>query len=145
MTPDPHTRDLEHVDVAGAPVVRWCFLTSLVWLFLGSVFGDVVSLKFQFPDWLQQWGITSFGRLRPAHLSAMIYGWASIAMLGVALWIIPRLVHAPLRWPRLALAGLVLWNIGVAIGIVGLLVGRTDGLEWLEMDRALVRMLRAYE
>jgi cbb3-type cytochrome oxidase subunit 1 len=34
--------------------------------------------------------VAHFGRIRVAHLNAMIYGWASLAMLGVSLWMIPR-------------------------------------------------------
>jgi cytochrome c oxidase cbb3-type subunit 1 len=117
--------------------VLLAFWSAIIWLLIGSVFGEVASLKMHFPDWLTGEGWLTFGRVRPAHLNAMIYGWASIAMLGVSLWIIPRLVHSELRWPRLAQLGIVLWNVGLVIGIIGIFAGRTDGMEWLEMDRYL--------
>src|SRR5690606_24856928 len=47
----------------------------------------------------------------------------------------PRLCRAPLAWPRLALGGIVVWNIGVLAGLVLLLAGVSDGIEWLEYDR----------
>jgi cytochrome c oxidase cbb3-type subunit 1 len=65
----------------------------------------------------------------------MIYGWASLAMCGVSLWLLPRLLHTPLRWPRVAEAGLWVWHAGVSLGVLGLLLGYTDGIEWLEMHR----------
>lgn len=111
------------------------FATAIGWLLIGSAFGDVASLKMHFPDWLSGEPWLTFGRIRPAHMNAMIYGWASIAMLGVSLWILPRLLHTELRGPRLAQIGIVLWNIGLVIGIIAILAGRTDGLEWLELDR----------
>jgi cytochrome c oxidase cbb3-type subunit I len=111
------------------------FTTALAWLLAGSLFGDVASLKLHLPDWLVTHGWLTFGRIRVAHLNAMIYGWASLAMLGVSLWMIPRLVHAQLRYGRLAELGIWLWNIGVLLGVGAVLAGRTDGLEWLEMAR----------
>lgn len=122
-------------DAAGRRPVLICFFSALVWLLIGSLFGDLASLKLHVPDLLvgQPW--LTFGRVRPAHLNAMVYGWASPAMLGVSLWLIPRLVHHELRWPHAAEAGAWIWNIGVVVGVGGILLGATDGLEWLEMHR----------
>ncbi len=114
-----------------------CFATALVWLLAGSALGVLVSLKMHEPDLLTGEAWLTFGRVRAAHLNAMVYGWASLAMLGVSVWLIPRLVHTELRWPRVAAAGGLVWNAGVAIGCGLLLAGRSDGLEWLEMDRLL--------
>lgn len=134
------SEDLEvrvRADASSRRPVLLAFSAAIVWLLIGSVFGEVASLKMHFPDWLTGESWLTFGRIRPAHLNAMIYGWASIAMLGVSLWILPRLLHTELRNGRLAQIGIVLWNIGLVIGIIGLLVGRSDGLEWLELDRYL--------
>lgn len=111
------------------------FMFALVWLLIGSMLGDITSFKFDLPDLLSTHAELTFGRLRPAHLNAMIYGWASTAMFAVALWLMPRLCRVPLRWPVLALTGIVVWNVGVLVGTVLLLGGVSDGLEWLEFDR----------
>jgi cytochrome c oxidase cbb3-type subunit 1 len=129
------TRERWELDFAGREPTLFCFVSAAFWLLVGTVFADIASLKFQFPDWLTTYDATGFGRMRTAHLNAMIYGWASLAMLGVSCWLMPRLVRRPLQWPRLALAGAMLWNVGLLEGIAGLLAGRTDGLEWLELDR----------
>jgi cytochrome c oxidase cbb3-type subunit 1 len=109
--------------------------SAVCWLLVGSLFGLVASIKLHEPDWLDGPAWLTFGRIRPAHLNAMIYGWASLAMVSVACWLIPRLVHTELRLRRLAEAGLWLWNVGVLLGILAILSGRTDGVEWLEMPR----------
>lgn len=123
------------LDDSGRRVTSLAFFSALTWLFVGTIIGDMVSWKFQYPDWLQSTGATTFGRLRIVHLNTMIYGWASLAMLGVAVWMVPRLVHSPLQWPRLATLGVILWNIGLTIGIILVLAGVNDGIEWLEMHR----------
>lgn len=108
---------------------------SVIWLILGSAFGLIASFKLHMPDWLVSNPALTFGRVRSAHLNAMSYGWASSAMLGVSVWIIPRLVHTELRVPKAAEAGLYFWNIGMVLGVIGILAGYSDGLEWLEMPR----------
>ncbi|MDP2313598.1 MAG: cbb3-type cytochrome c oxidase subunit I [Pseudomonadota bacterium] len=133
-SPPAGTAERSALDFAGREPALLCFVTAVFWLLVGSIFGDLASLKFQFPDWLADSGALTFGRLRTAHLNAMIYGWSSLAMLGVSCWLIPRLVRQPLAWPRLAVGGAMIWNIGLLSGVPGLLAGATDGLEWLELD-----------
>ncbi len=136
--PFRYHEDLEirlRADASSRRPVLFCFATAIAWLLAGSIFGTIASLKLHLPDlWVGQPWLT-FGRMRAAHLNAMIYGWASTAMLGVSLWMIPRLVHRELRAARAAEAGLALWNVGVVLGVGGILAGHTDGLEWLEMPR----------
>src|SRR5690606_22558037 len=93
--------------------------------------------KFDFPDFLGSQEYLTFGRVRPAHLNAMIYGWASTAMFAVSLWMMPRLCRTELRWPGIAFGGIIIWHLGVFIGIILLLAGVSDGLEWLELDNRM--------
>jgi cytochrome c oxidase cbb3-type subunit 1 len=123
------------LDASGRIPVLAGFAFALFWILQGSILGDLASFKLHWPDLLSRPAAATFGRLRPGHLNAMIYGWASSAMFSVALWIMPRLCRAPLQWPRVALAGIVVWNVGVLVGLVLLLAGITDGTEWLEYDR----------
>jgi cytochrome c oxidase cbb3-type subunit 1 len=138
--PSEHVETVElrvRADASSRRPVLFFFATALLWLLLGSAFGEIASLKLHWPDLLVDRGWLTFGRIRTAHLNAMIYGWASLAMCGVSVWMIPRLVHHELVWPRLTVAGGVLWNTGLVVGVAGVLMGRTDGVEWLELDRAL--------
>jgi cbb3-type cytochrome oxidase subunit 1 len=69
------------------------------------------------PDWLVSDAWLTFGRIRPAHLNMVIYGWSSLAGVGIALWLLPRLLRTELVGGRYAVAGAVVWNLGVASGI----------------------------
>ncbi|OJY25282.1 MAG: hypothetical protein BGO98_03965 [Myxococcales bacterium 68-20] len=106
--------------------------SAIVWLVIGSLYGVVSSLKMTFPDWLTGSAPLTFGRVRPIHLNAVIYGFASMGGIAVALWLMPRLVRTPLRGGRFAIAGVVVWNIGMVAGLLALAFGWTDGVEWLE-------------
>lgn len=106
---------------------------SLGALLLGSVFGVTASLQLHRPDLLAGPGWLTFGRIRTVHLNVMVYGWASVAMLAVSLWMVPRLVHRELHWPRLAEAGVWIWAVGLSYQVVRILAGIPGGLEWLEL------------
>jgi cytochrome c oxidase cbb3-type subunit 1 len=119
-------------DRAARSPVMWWLGSATYWLVVGSVLGLIASLKMHWPDWLTQWPELTFGRVRPAHLNIVAYGWASMAGVGVALWMIPRLLKTPLRGHAYATAGAIVWNLGMTAGFAALLGGWTDGLEWLE-------------
>ena len=103
------------------------------WLVLGSIFGVIASYKLHMPDWLNGSAPLTFGRMRTMHLNSVIYGWLSLAGIGVAMCQVPRLFKTTLRGVNLAWGGLVLWNIGVATGVYAIATGCTDGMEWLEI------------
>ena len=107
--------------------------SSLVWLVIGSIFGAMASLKFNWPDWLVEQAPFTFGRLRTLHLNLVIYGWLSMAGVGVATWVAPRIFHERLHMPTLPVVGAILWNIGVAAGVLAIASGWNDGEEWLEI------------
>lgn len=113
------------------PVLAFLW-SAIFWLVFGSALGLVASLKLTFPDWLNQHVALTFGRIRPLHLSMVIYGWASMAGVAVALWLMPRLARRPLQGGRFAEVGAKVWNLGMVLGVLALFGGWTDGVEWLE-------------
>ena len=84
------------------------------------------------PDLLSGCSFLTWGRLRPAHMNVMLYGWASMAGIGTAIWLMARLSRTTLRHPLLLGGGRGFWNLGVLIGVIGILAGQSTGYEWLE-------------
>ena len=115
-------------------LVTFVFLScAVVWLVLASVAGLTSSIKLHEPDWLTAQSWLTFGRLRTIHLNAVAYGWAPMAALGIAIWMLPRLLKTRLMGGRFAMLGVMLWNAGLIAGLGCIAVGLTDGLEWLEI------------
>jgi len=112
-------------------VLTW-LSSSIFWLLLGSFFGLVSSIKMHLPEFLAASEFLTFGRVRPAHLNAVTYGWASMAGIGVALFLIPRLFKTSLAGGKYAVLGAVIWNIGLILGVTAITIGLSDGEEWLE-------------
>lgn len=131
--PDPEAlRAREEADLSTRSPVLAFIISATFWLVLGSVFGLIVSLKFHFPDWLSGSELFTFGRLRPLHLDTVAYGWLSMAGIGIAMWILPRVLKTRLRGGIFATLGAGVWNLGMVLGTAALFEGWTDGLEWLE-------------
>ncbi len=103
------------------------------WLLLGSLAGLTSSIKLHQPDWLTDQAWLTFGRIRTAHLTAVLYGWITNAALGTILWLLPRLLRTRLHGAVWTMLGGALINTGIAGAIGAVSAGWTDGMEYLEM------------
>jgi cytochrome c oxidase cbb3-type subunit 1 len=121
---------------ASCRVLLLPIVSALVWLLISSLFALLTSIKLHSPTLLADCAWLTYGHTRPAANDAFVYGFASQAGLAVALWILCRLGRTPLVGILpVGIAG-VFWNLGVLIGLVGILSGHTTGFEWLEFPRA---------
>ena len=109
------------------------FLTSAIWLVVASVLGLIASLKLLAPEFLADCPVASYGRVQPAALNALVYGFALPAAFGVALWIICRLGRTKLGNPLAVFISGQFWNLGVTLGLLGIFSGDSTGHELLEM------------
>ena len=116
---------------------------SSLWLVLGSVLALIASLKLIAPSVLAGCPFGSYGRVYPAGLNALLFGFASQAALGVALWMICRLGGVSLRLAGLACIGTLVWNLGIAVGVLEIFAGNSTGFEGLEMPRNAAGILFA--
>lgn len=114
------------------PVMAF-FASSVVWLVVGSLLALVASWKLHSPEFLADFSWLTFGRVRPAHLTVVAYGWASMAGIGALLWLEARLCRAALPLQGLLLGACALWNVAVAGGTIEILAGRGTSVEWLEI------------
>lgn len=129
------------IDRVGKGPVLFLLSTGVAWLVIGSVFGLIASLKMHWPDWLAHSAPLSFGRARTLHLNMVIYGWLSGAGIGVVLWLLPRIFHTPLRYPKLVYFGGFVWTIALVAGTVSVGAGWSDGVEWLEIPWQIASLL----
>ena len=133
---DALNRELEErVDAdRSSAYVTFIFLAcAVVWLVVASIAGLTSSIKLHEPDLLTHQAWLTFGRLRTIHLNAVAYGWAPMAALGIANWLLPRLLKTKLIGGRFAIVGCMLWTAGLIAGLGCIAVGLSDGMEWLEI------------
>src|SRR5256886_11366890 len=128
------TEQLEraYIDASTRVPVLMFYTSAMAWLILGTLLAGFVSFKLHEPDLLSNISFLTWGRVRPAHMNVMVYGWASMAGMGTAIWLMARLCRTVLRYPLLLVAGAVFWNLGVLLGVGGILLGDSTGYQWLE-------------
>jgi len=120
------------IDASTRVPVLMFYTSAIVWLLIGTLLAGLTSFKMHMPDLLSGVSFLTWGRLRPAHMNAMVYGWASMAGIGTAIWLMARLSLTTLRHPLLLVAGAGFWNLGVLVGLVAILAGQSTGHQWLE-------------
>lgn len=100
--------------------------SATIWLIFGTLAGLYLAFRFIFPDfgvfpWL------SFGRLRPIHTNVVFWGWTSLSMIALALYVVPRTSQRPLFSIQLAKRALYVINISVLAGVIYLFFGFNNG------------------
>ena len=126
--------------------VRWPVVASLLaavhWMVTGTVLAVYASsLKHpadQMPildvfNWLSEHcAVFTFGRVYPAAIDSLVYGWIGSAALGLIMWVLARMGRAPVRSPAALMTAVVFWNLGVAAGLIGIFMGQSTSVELLE-------------
>src|SRR5215475_12468757 len=129
---DAEQLERARIDASTRVPVLMFYASAMVWLLIGTLLGGLVSFKTIAPDFLADISFLTWGRLRPVVINVMIYGWASMAAMGTATWLMARLCRTTLKHPLLIVAGTWFWNIGVVIGLIAIAMGYSTGYEWLE-------------
>ena len=108
---------IDHEDRGLASVFSAYIITSTLWLLFATGVGLVLAFKFGAPEFGSGAWLT-FGRLRPIHTNATFYGFASLALVGLAYYVAARSSGARLYSARLAWIGLALFNLAALAGTV---------------------------
>ncbi|MCE7070533.1 cbb3-type cytochrome c oxidase subunit I [Dyadobacter sp. CY327] len=114
------------VDPQLSRLITWFIITATFWLVFGTTVGEYIGIKFVSPD-ADQVSWLSFGRLRPVHTNAVFWGWASLAMIGLGNYVVPRVSNAKLFSIKLGWYSLILINTAVLLGTLCLMAGINNG------------------
>lgn len=114
------------IDPKLSRLILWYLGCATVWLLFGTTIGEYLGIKFVAPDadhisWL------SFGRLRPVHTNVVFWGWASLGMLGLGYYIVPRVSNTNLASLKKGWYTLYLINAAVISGTFCLMAGINNG------------------
>jgi cytochrome c oxidase cbb3-type subunit 1 len=120
------------IDASTRVPVLMFYSSAIAWLLIGTLLGGLTSFLTHMSDLFAGVEYLTWGRVRPAHMNIMLYGWASMVGMGTAIWLMARLCRTTLRHPLLLVAGAGFWNLGVLVGVVAILGGQSTGYQWLE-------------
>jgi cytochrome c oxidase cbb3-type subunit I len=109
--------------------VNW----SILWGLVAILVGVIASLQMVLPD-LNFAPYLTFGRLRPLHTNAGLYGWGVGSIFAMFLYIVQRLCKVRLWSDKLATFQLWLFNATIIGAAVTLLLGYTTSKEYSELE-----------
>lgn len=114
------------IDPKLTSLVLWFLGSAIFWLIIGTTVGEYLGIKFLAPDadslsWL------SFGRLRPVHTNLVFWGWASLGMLGLGYYVVPRVGNTSIADLKMGWTSLHLINASHFLGTISLMAGVNNG------------------
>jgi len=109
------------------------FMTSgAAWLAVSIILGMISSTKLHSPEFMGDCAWSTYGRTFPAHINAFIYGWGFQAAFAAIIWLMSRLSRQECRAAGTILVAGHIWNLGVTLGVLGILAGYGTGMPWME-------------
>lgn len=133
------------VDASARGPVLFLFGNGILWLMLATVLGIIASIQLFRPGFLADVPFLSYGRIWPAFTNTLSFGWGSLAGLGVTIWLLARLGRVQVKLGGVIIVGAIFWQVGLTYGIASILLGKTTGLEGLEIPTgSAVLMLTGY-
>src|SRR5262245_33739234 len=107
---------------------------AMGWAVFGLFVGDWVAWLLVYPDLTFDAGWSSFGRIRPVHTTAVIFGFGGNALIATSLYVLQRTSRARLPdqlSPWFVLLG---YNLFCLLAVTGYMMGITQSKEYAEPE-----------
>ena len=115
-------------------VVRQFAIATVILGIVGMLIGVLIASQMAWPvlnfdtPWL------SFGRLRPLHTNAVVFGFGGSALFATSYYVVQRTCHVRLFAPALAQFTFIGWMLVIACAVVTLPLGFTSSKEYAELE-----------
>ena len=115
-------------------VVRQFSIMTLVWAIVGMSVGVLIAAQLAWPalnfdiPWL------TFGRIRPLHTNAMIFGFGGSALFATSYYVVQRTCHVRLWSDKLAAFSFWGWQLVIVLAAITLPLGITQSKEYAELE-----------
>jgi cbb3-type cytochrome c oxidase subunit I len=116
-------------DLIDREIVLKYMKAAAFWLVFAPSIGVILAAKFNFYDFLGNVSWLTWGRLRPVHIMGVVFGGFSTTIFGLTYYIVPKLCGVRMYKENWNNGIFWLWNIGVAVGLVSLVLGYNSGIE----------------
>ena len=124
---------MEQQSVYTDDVVKGFVTWSIVWGVVAVLVGVLIAFQMAMPQ-LNLPPYLTFGRLRPIHTNAGIFGWGIGSFMAFFFYITQRLTRTPLWSPGLARFQLWLFNLVIVLAAVTLAMGMSQSKEYAELE-----------
>jgi cytochrome c oxidase cbb3-type subunit 1 len=130
----------ENTGLINTRIIKGWLLWGFFWSIFAPLIGILVSLKFNFPNFLNT-EYTVFGRLRPVHINGVIFAFFSSISFGLMYYMVPKITGVKMYREKLGHSLCWIWNITMAVGFAALLAGYNKGIEVAEFPALVAAVL----
>ncbi len=114
-------------------VVRQFAVMTVIWGIVGMAVGLFIAAQLVWPE-LNFEPYLTFGRLRPLHTNAVIFGFGGSALFATSYYIVQRTCQARLISDRLAAFTFWGWTLVIVLAAITLPLGMTSSKEYAELE-----------
>ena len=115
-------------------VVRQFAITTVILGIVGMAVGVLIASQMAWPALNFDTAWLSFGRLRPLHTNAVVFGFGGSALFATSYYVVQRTCHVRLFAPQLAQFTFWGWMLVIASAVVTLPMGLTSSKEYAELE-----------
>lgn len=115
-------------------VVRAFTIMTVVWGIIGMGLGVLIASQLVFPDIFAGYEYLHFGRLRPLHTNAVIFGFGGCALFATSFFVVQRTTQARLFSDTLASFVFWGWQAVLVLAAITLPLGYTQVKEYAELE-----------
>jgi cytochrome c oxidase cbb3-type subunit I len=126
--------DLAKTEVYNDTVVRQFAIMAVVWGVIGTLIGVLIASLLVWPELGTGIPELSFGRLRPLHVSLVIFGFGGCALFATSYYVVQRTCQARLYGDKIASFSFWVWQTVLVGAVISLPLGYTQGKEYGELE-----------
>jgi len=115
-------------------IVKGFVISAMIWGIASMLFGVIIAFQLVYPQLNLGLPYTSFGRLRPLHTNAAIFGFALSIIFATAYHTVQRLCRTRMFSDTLSRIHIILYNLTIALAAVTLPLGYSQGKEYAELE-----------
>lgn len=113
--------------------VKCLLYPAILCMVFGMIIGVFMAFNtFVFPDYFAG-EYVHFGRVRPVHVTSVLFLWLISASIGLFYYFVPRLCGVRLWSVNMALVSIALWWGGLIVGTLSFPTGTNSGWEYAEL------------
>ena len=109
-------------------------ILAMAWAVFGLAIGDWAAWQLVNPDLTFGGGWSSFGRIRPVHTTAVIFGFGGNGLIATSLYVLQRTSRARLPDQLSPWFVLIGYNLFCVLAVTGYMMGITQSKEYAEPE-----------
>src|SRR5574340_637995 len=115
-------------------IVKKFAIMSIVWAVIGMFVGVYIASELAWPFLNFDLAYITFGRLRPVHTGAVIFGFGGSALFATSYYVVQRTCQTRLLSDGMASFTFWGWQAIIVLAALGDVLGYSQGREYAEME-----------